>query len=437
MSFTLLGILNAQAAGGGVPYFFSLLGTADYDLPGGIATDSDGNIYSSGLTPGSIGGNDAFISKQDPAGTLQWQKFLGSADSDRYSSVHVDSSNNVYAIGSTDIAFGSAALLVKYNTAGTLQWQRTLSTASTYSSGVSVTTDSSGNVYYFGQTNIGGARFLIVKYNSSGALQWQRTLNGASTEAGTSITIDSAGNVYAVGYTDSIGPGSVSTVVFKYNSSGTLQWQRVIGTTLNEFVTNIAIDSSNNVYFTGRTAEGFGSNQIFTIKYNSSGTLQWQRFLGQGQNEDGRGIAVDSSGNIYTFAIMQNTGASYLEMMWAKYDSSGVIQLQRQIRGSSNDYAVSITIDSQDNLCLLGRTYTSGSGGQDFFIGKVPSDGSLTGTYVLDAANYIYSASTLTDSAGTMTDAAGSLTSATSTLTNATSTLTEATATLTQYLVTL
>ena len=42
-----------------------------------------------------------------------------------------------------------------------------------------------------------------------------------------------------------------------------------------------------------------GSSILFLVKYNSSGTKQWTKQLGTSSDDYGRGVTTDSSGNIY------------------------------------------------------------------------------------------------------------------------------------------
>lgn len=71
----------------------------------------------------------------------------------------------------------------------------------------------------------------------------------------------------------------------------------------------IAVDASGNVYVTGSyngtatfgttTKTSAGGEDIFVAKYNSSGVLQWVQSAGGTSEDWGNGIAVDGSGNVY------------------------------------------------------------------------------------------------------------------------------------------
>jgi uncharacterized delta-60 repeat protein len=441
MSFLLLGILNSQAAGGAVAYWLSTLGGASDDEGYGVAMDSADNSYAVGRTESAgNGGNDFLLVKRDVAGTIQWQRVLGAIGTEVGNSVAIDSSDNVYVFGQTNTQGAGVEdfLLAKYNSSGTIQWQRVLGTSSN-ETGNSVAIDSSGNVYAFGFSRgagLGYNDFLLAKYNSSGTIQWQRVLGGGGNDYGQSVAIDSADNVYVLGQTQSTGAGSDDFLLAKYNSSGTIQWQRVLGGASYDLGYSVAIDSNDDVYAFGRTGSaGAGSADFLLAKYNSSGTIQWQRVLGGTGGEEGYSIAIDSSDNVYAFGNTSSAGEGSNDFLIAKYNSSGTIQWQRVLGASGNELGESVTIDSNDNVYVLGRTNSTGAGLYDFFLAKLPNDGSLTGTYVLNGVDVVYAASSLTGATSSLTSATSSLTSATSSLTAATSTLTSASASLTGYFV--
>jgi len=124
------------------------------------------------------------------------------------------------------------------------------------------------------------------------------------------VTIDGSGNVIITGesYSDLDGntnSGGMDLFVIKYNSSGTKQWSKLFGTSSFEGGSGIATDSSDNIYLTGNTEGGLdgqtnsGSNDIYLIKLNSSGTNQWTKLLGTSGQDRGEKVATDSSDNIY------------------------------------------------------------------------------------------------------------------------------------------
>ncbi len=46
-----------------------------------------------------------------------------------------------------------------------------------------------------------------------------------------------------------------------------------------------------------------GGSDLFLVKYNSSGTKQWTKQLGTSEGDGGKGVTVDSSDNIYVSLV--------------------------------------------------------------------------------------------------------------------------------------
>ena len=78
-----------------------------------------------------------------------------------------------------------------------------------------------------GNTNSGFEDISLIKYNSSGTKQWTKQLGTSSSDSGNGVTTDSSGNIYVTGSTGggldgNTSSGNYDIFLLKYNSSGTI-----------------------------------------------------------------------------------------------------------------------------------------------------------------------------------------------------------------------
>jgi len=414
---------------------------ATNDYANGVATDSSGNVYVTGGTKGGLDGNtsagntDLFVVKYNSSGTKQWTKQLGSSGLDSANGITIDSSGNVYVTGVTfggldwnTSAGANDLFVVKYNSNGTKEWTKQLGSASSdYANGVA--TDSSGNVYVAGVTYGGldgnsnnvNADLFVVKYNSSGTKQWTKQFGTSSTDLADGVATDSSGNVYVVGYTyggldGNTNTGASDIFVVKYNSSGTKQWTKQMGSSSRDYDYGVATDSSRNVYVSGDTYGGLDGNtsagnaDLFVVKYNSSGTKQWTKQMGTSSTDLANGVATDPSGNVYvtggTYGGLDgNTNAGNSDLFVVKYNSSGTKQWTKQLGSSSRDLAIGVATDPSGNVYVTGGTKggldgNTSAGSSDLFVVKYNSSGTKQWTKQLGTSSNDCAYGVAVDSSG-------------------------------------
>ncbi|MDH7499642.1 MAG: SBBP repeat-containing protein [candidate division NC10 bacterium] len=93
-----------------------------------------------------------------------------------------------------------------------------------------------------------------------------KQLGTIAEDVGYGIALDSSGNIYVTGSTEgdldgNINAGLKDIFLVKYNSSGVRQWTRLLGTTADDVARGIAMDSSDEIYITGFTAGSLGGGQ--------------------------------------------------------------------------------------------------------------------------------------------------------------------------------
>jgi uncharacterized delta-60 repeat protein len=143
------------------------------------------------------------------------------------------------------------------------------------------------------------------------------------------------------------------------SSSHEFDWYRIWGGSDEDEGFGVAIDSSNNVYVAGFTESfGAGDYDMLLAKYDRNGALQWNHTWGGGSADNGRGVAIDSSDNIYLTGDTRSFGAGAADVILVKYNRNGVQQWNRTWGGALSDYGTGVVIDSLDNVYVTGYSYS-------------------------------------------------------------------------------
>lgn len=293
---------------------------------------------------------------------------------DEGTAITVDAQGNVYVAGYATLTLKYKDLiLMKYNSSGTLLWAKTYGITGLYmedkASGIAL--DASNNIYVtgYGTGATGNKSIIISKYDTDGNKKWTKQENGSTGNSaeGYGIVVDNAGNIIITGYVTSQNNWE-DIILNKYNASGTLIWS----TTYNNSNYNdedkawgIVVDADNNIYISGHTTIDFyaRNTDAITLKFNSSGTLLWQSVFGGNGNEQDKawGIVVDTDGSVYIGGYTTNAymNQNYLTV---KYNSTGVMQWYAEYNGTGNgeDYATAIglvNINGTKSVIVTGASW--------------------------------------------------------------------------------
>ncbi|MEN6341754.1 MAG: hypothetical protein ABFC89_04255 [Methanospirillum sp.] len=191
-------------------------------------------------------------------------------------------------------------------------------------------------------------------YGESPAIAWQTLLGGNGTDYGSDAQQTSDGGYILLGYSDSSASGDV-------------------------------------------TGTNHGGNDLWVVKLDSAGTVQWQQLLGGSGNEyallhsvqqtsDGGYVLVGSS---YSSASGDVTGTNHGDSdYWVvKLDGAGTVQWQRLLGGIQGDWCSSVQQTSDGGYVLFGSSYSSASGDvagtnhgtslEDFWVVKLDGAGTV------------------------------------------------------------
>ena len=175
----------------------------------------------------------------------------------------------------------------------------------------------------------------------------------------------------------------------------------------------VATDSNGNVYISGSTDGNFdgvnaGSYDAWVAKYDAQGNLLWTQQLGTSNNDFTAGVVTDSNSNVYISGYTDgsfdgvNTG-SY-DAWVAKYDAQGNWLWTQQLGTSGSEFSEGVATDSNGNVYISGSTDGSfdgvNAGEYDAWVAKYDAQGNWLWTQQLGTSEYDGSEGVATDSNG-------------------------------------
>jgi hypothetical protein len=439
--------------------YSTYLGGSGGDIGQGIAVDSSGNAYVAGTTDSTdfptanplqatnLGNGDAFVAKLNPAGSaLIYSTYLGGSGVDEAHGIAVDSSGNAYVTGltysydfptvnplQTSNHGGDDAFVAKLNAIGSALVYCTYLGGSSVDEVYGISVDSSGNAYVAGMTGstdfptvdpiqatnkaaaMGEPTAFVAKLNASGsALVYSTYLGGSNEDEAYGIAADPSGNAYVTGMTGStdfpITAGALQTTcnggagcaqyggdafVSKLNPTGSaLVYSTYLGGSSYDYGGGVAVDSSGKAYVTGytlsadfptanpfqATCDGCNASEYigdaFVAKLNAAGSaLVYSTYLGGSSDDKAYGIAVDSSANAYVTgytystdfptanpfqATCDNCSATTGDAFVAKLNSAGsALVYSTYLGGSGDDEGYGIAVDRTGDAYVTGSTYST------------------------------------------------------------------------------
>lgn len=358
-------------------------GTGSNDTGTAIAVDSAGNVYAGGKILSSNWA-DTILTKYDSSGIRKWTvQYDGTANVNspdyEINGIALDTSTNIYTIGSTYNS-GWGIQLLKYNSNGVLQWNREFGTVNTdYGRGIAI--DSADNIYLTGMIDgvyvypqVIGDIFL-KKYSTGGTEVWTRQFGTASSDEGLSVAVDTTGAIYVTGYTKGAlvagqYKGGRDVFIAKYDAAGNQTWIKQFGTPADEEGLGIAVDTSFNIYVTGYTKGALvpgqykGGKDIFIAKYDGTGSQVWLRQFGTTKDDQGNAIAVDATGTSYVTGFYDQTTLDpteiYGKIVMSSYDTNGNLLWQGLTGSPYDNRGQGIAVDSSGMVYVTGQ-YDIGS----------------------------------------------------------------------------
>jgi hypothetical protein len=321
-----------------------------------IRQTSDGGFIVTGSIAVAGSSFDMWILKLDATGAIQWQKTYGGINQDDGAWIEQTNDGGYIVVGDTQ-SFGAGtndAWIVKLDPNGDVQWQKTIG-ASGADYGLSVKqTPDDGYIISAFTFSFPSDDFWIIRLDSSGNVVWQKLYGGPNDDLVYSVNLTSDGGFIVSGATNSFGTGLYDIWVLKLDSAGTIQWQKTYGAAnTDEYSLFGTQETSDGGFIVG----GGSSNQqdqseIIVLKLNSTGQIQWQNSYSETGSEGATTIAQTTDGGYIVAGQTDRLGSGGYWLL--KLDSIGNINWQKAYQGDHFQRLSSLAETSDGGFVVSG-----------------------------------------------------------------------------------
>ncbi len=239
----------------------------------------------------------------------------------------------------------------------------------------------------------------VVKINTAGTIEWQMDLAGSRDDVVTSVKETSDQGFIVLGYTASTdgdffgNHGGTDVFVAKLSKTGSVEWIKCFGGTLDEKSGEIILSSEGGYLFTG-SAKSFNGDLLskfptdadaWVVKITNTGIMSWQQLFNGIYSDFCKGVKQLSNKNYVVVSNIGNaSGTNQREDIFVSILlPNGNVNGQNSYGGSRQDLATSIETTPDGGFVILGKsnsnngTLTKNQGNFDVWILKMSATGTM------------------------------------------------------------
>jgi len=213
-------------------------------------------------------------------------------------------------------------------------------------------TDSYGN----GETDL-----WIIKTNLFGMEEWSKTLGGSRDDEGYSVIQSNDGSYIVLGRTESSGNGESDIWIMKINSLGNIQWEATFGGPYDDWGFEVQQTSDRNFILIGSIYNmNNGRDDICLIKINPQGKQIWKKEFGGPNMDIGYSVRETIDNGFILLGYTQSFGAGIFNILLIKTDEYGEILWEKVITENSMGIGNDIIQSHDGGYVITGGTSIPG-----------------------------------------------------------------------------
>lgn len=211
-------------------------------------------------------------------------------------------------------------------------------------------------------------------------IQFSKEYGGAYNEDGRWMEQLPDSGYIMVGGTNTYSNGQMDFWLVRADAYGNQLWTKSIGGTGYDFANMVKrTPSDNGLIIAGFTnSYGNGGNDGWIVKTDANGNTLWNTTVGDIGTQEFEGIVLTSDGGYAAVGINYSSPATqYYDIFLVKFNSAGVVQWQKNIGGQSYEIGDAIQETADHGFIISGQTYSYGNLDGDYYLVKTDSVGTV------------------------------------------------------------
>jgi hypothetical protein len=204
----------------------------------------------------------------------------------------------------------------------------------------------------------------LVKISDSGSIIWEKNFGGSLKEVAQSLTNALDGGIVITGVTKSFGAGEEDLFIFKTTIDGDSLWLKTYGTTGNDGGYGITPTSDGGYIIAGQ----YNWSDLWLLKTDSDGDTLWTSVIGGVDYEEGLSVKETADGGYIICGSTASFGAGQLDVYLVKTDSNGKVDWQKTFGGSGYEEGRRVIINNDNGYILMANTDGGTPGEFDYLI---------------------------------------------------------------------
>ncbi|WP_346858747.1 T9SS type A sorting domain-containing protein [uncultured Draconibacterium sp.] len=239
--------------------------------------------------------------------------------------------------------------------------------------------------------------YYLLKLRSNGSVEKKFVYGFPKHDVANQLLVDDEG-VMLMGSVYDNGFPNVDMHLVKLDNDENVVWERYYGTEFQDQGMNMIRTKDGGIAMIGFSNSRTDFGDMYIVKANSEGEMQWQNFFGPSYVDYGFGLVENNLGELI-LAGTQNgfynpTQVDFLthdaDILLVKTDSSGNQIWYKTFGGKAHDWAKDIIAAPDGGYLVCGSTQSFGEGSFDVFLMKINESGEQIWLKTFGGAEFEY-----------------------------------------------